>query len=325
MSSEVKTRFWMRSEFWLGSNLQRGGLFFVAAYIGWRLGTRTLSWLIDCVAANFHNDIRATFRMIPLLVLVCVICRWFHIYDTNQQGKRSFWSQNDWLLGKIWVRLLVLGCAILGGFILGQCASPLLLNFFPESIYGGVRAVAGAAPITLPTFLVLWWFRTYDARQQLQRANFEMGVKQIDIDTPISIEIGVEILKNVSKVTSFYDREIRLAFIKRLKRPVADTKANTAIKEGGYRYGYAQYMLRWMIARSVKADLNNMELRHQEFTLEEVTLLRILELSDVENPTAKTFPIDFEECKFTGDMSEDIFFEGCEDYKEQYYTPPAVF
>ena len=234
---------------------------------------------------------------------------------SSKVKKRSWLSRHDWLLGKIWVRLLVLGWATVGGFILGQSASPWLLYFFPESIYGGVRVVAGAVPITLPTFLVLWWFRTYDSRQQLQRANFEMGVKQIDSDTPISIEIGVEILKNVSKVTSSYDREIHLAFLKRLKRPVADTPANTELKSGGYRYGYAQHIFRWMIARGGKWDLRSMQLQFQEFTINDVTLERILALSNVTSPKPATLRISFKECRFADGMTAALFFRGHNQYR----------
>ena len=194
------------------------------------------------------------------------------------------WMRSDSWLGGMWRRAGVLGCAVVGGFILGQCVSPWLLYFFPESIYGGVRVIAGTVPLTLPTFFALWWFRTYDSRQQLQRANFETGVGHIASDTPIRIEIGTQILVEVSKVTSAFDSEIALTFIKRLKRFPETSDKNLALLRGGYTWSYAQHMLKWLFQdyqrRNKRHDLGGVELRYQEFadTTAKITICEMLEM-----------------------------------------------
>ena len=242
---------------------------------------------------------------------------------SSKSEKRGF-MWNDFLLNGIGRRLGVLVfVALIGGKVLAHLfASNWWFCWFPVGTHEALAHVVAATPFTVPTFLALWWFRTYDARQQLQRANFEAGVVLIASDTPISIEIGTQILLEVSKVTSAFDREIRLTFIKRLKRPSADTKVNTEMKAAGYRYGYAQHMFRWLLARGGKWDLNNMQLQYQEFTVSDVTLGAILGLSEDANPTPDTFPINFKNCDFAGDMEPEVFFECYDDYKNHHYYPP---
>ena len=184
----------------------------------------------------------------------------------SSTSEKRGWMLGDFFLGNMWWRVVVLGCAVLGGFFLGQCISPWLLCFFPDKPYGDTRTVIGAIPFTLPTFLALWWFRTYDTRQQNLRANFDTGVGHIASDTPIRIEIGAKILINVSQATSSYDREISTAFIRRLKRFPAETDANRNLLKRGYRFAYAQHMLKWLKDRGEKHELELLDLRYQEFT-----------------------------------------------------------
>ena len=236
---------------------------------------------------------------------------------SSKSKKRNLKWSDPWL-GGIWRRLGVLLVAAGIGLVSVKYFSPWLICFFPEYLYGDIRTVVGAAPLTLPTFLVLWWFRTYDSITRGMRDNFEAGVAHIAKDIPISIEIGVGIIISVSEVTSSFDNEIRLTFMKRLKRPVADTQANNALTFSGYRYGYAQHIFRWMMARGGKWDLSNIKLQYQEFTGNEVTLEKILELSNFKNPTPKTFPINFDGCRFA---DKDHFFKGYDDYKKNPNPP----
>ena len=220
----------------------------------------------------------------------------------------------DFCLGSMWHRLGVLLIAAGLGFALGYVVSPELLTIFSEEIFGDVRTVVGAAPFTLPTFLALWWFRTYDSRQQSLRANFETGVQHVASDTPAHIEIGVEILKNVSAVTSSYDREIRTAFIWRLKQFPAVTEANRKLLHANYRFAYAQHILRWIAAHGGKWDLTRIDLRYQEFTFADVTLASILNLQDASQfGDSNEFEpammkIKAGGCRFTGNMTKQNFF-----------------
>ena len=185
---------------------------------------------------------------------------------------KNLWARLNRHLGKMWVRLVVLLIAAAIGAALVKWASPWFLCFFPVSVYGDIRTIIGAAPFTLPVFLALWWFRTYDSFQGDWRANFEAGVAHIASDTPIRIEIGTVILINIAEATSSYDREIRTTFIRRLKRSPADTDKNHEMLTHGYRFAYAQHMLKWLQIprtkkdKNKKYDLNLLDLRYQEFT-----------------------------------------------------------
>ena len=193
---------------------------------------------------------------------------------------KSLWARLNRHLGKMWVRLLALVFAALGGFILGKVGSPWFLGLFPEEIYGDARTVISAIPFTLPTFLTLWWFRTYDSLQSDWRANFEAGVAHIASNTPTRIEIGTEMLKNVSKVTSIYNREISTAFIRRLNQCPAEAEANPKLLDTATGWGYAQQMLKWLKNQNKKFALHYVDLRNQDFTanIEGITVCDLLNM-----------------------------------------------
>lgn len=194
---------------------------------------------------------------------------------------KSLWARLNRHLGKMWVRLLALVFAALGGFILGKVGSPWLLGLFPEEMYGDVRTVIGAIPFTLPTFLTLWWFRTYDSLQSDWRANFEAGIDHIASNTPTRIEVGTEMLKNVSKVTSIYNREISTAFIRRLNESPAEAEANRKMLDTSTGWKYAQQMLKWLLNQNEKYDLGFVDLRNQDFTdvLDGITICDLLNVN----------------------------------------------
>lgn len=72
--------------------------------------------------------------------------------------------------------------------------------------------------------LTLWGFRTYDARQQIAKSQAQIyqghyvtGMDKIAKTDSFNISIGVQILTEVSQSTREFDKNIRLAFIKRLQ------------------------------------------------------------------------------------------------------------
>ena len=184
----------------------------------------------------------------------------------------------------MWVRLFVLLLAVPFAYHVGGYLVDFMESHFPVVVGDGFGGEANRQPtqqqisneymrkVLTPTayslmfFLALWWFRTYDSLQRDWRANFEAGVNHVASDTPIRIEIGTAILINVSKRTSAYNREIAIAFTKRLKRSPADTDKNKDIVSNGYRWGYAQHMLKWLQNQNEKRDLDFLDLRYQEFT-----------------------------------------------------------
>lgn len=204
----------------------------------------------------------------------------------SSKSKERGFMWNDFFLNGIGRRLGVLVVvALIGGKVLAHLlASNWWFCWFPVGTHEVLAHIVSAAPFTVPTFVALWWFRTYDSRQQLQRANFEAGVGHIASDTPIRIEIGTQILVEVSRVTSAFDSEIALTFIKRLKRFPDTSEKNTAILRGGYNWGYAQHMLKWLLKdyrrRNKPHDLNRVELRYQEFadTTAKITICEMLEM-----------------------------------------------
>lgn len=187
-------------------------------------------------------------------------------------------------LGKMWVRLFLLLLAAPLAYCVGGYLSGIMESHFPvDAIDGSIseasrqaaekiksheymRKVFTPTAYSLTFFLALWWFRTYDSLQRDWRANFEAGVNHVASDTPIRIEIGTAILINVSERTSAYNREIAIAFTKRLKRSPADTDKNKDLVANGYRWGYAQHMLKWLQNQNEKRDLDFLDLRYQEFT-----------------------------------------------------------
>ena len=229
---------------------------------------------------------------------------------SSKAKKRCSLKRGDCWLGGMWRRAGLLVVAVAFGIFLAKCVSPWLLCFLGSGVHDAVKAAVGAATFTSPIFLTLWWFRTYDSRQQLQRANFEAGVGLIASDTPIRIEIGTQILLEVSKVTSAFDIEIALTFVKRLKRYPAETAKNEGIVTGGYRWGYAQHMLKWLAndyeRRNKKRDLENLNLRNQEFTNTEaqITIFEVLEMHTGESLTADVTGCDDDIKSFLGNCSD---------------------
>ena len=226
----------------------------------------------------------------------------------------SWWARINPLLGKMWARLVLLIITATIGAALGKCLSPWLLCFFPENLYGDIRTVIGAVPFTLPTFLALWWFRTYDSIKRDLRDNFEAGVNHVASDTPIRIEIGTEILQNVSELTSAYNREIAITFIKRLKRSPADIEENNGVAYSDSRWGYAQHMLKWLKDHhryNSDYDLKGLDLRHQEFT-SATARITICEVVDMH--AGKYLTVDVAGCN---DNDLNNFFKYCDSAYEQ--------
>ena len=68
-------------------------------------------------------------------------------------------------------------------------------------------------------FLTLWFFRTYDVREQIGQQDFHDALRMLADDKLVSQEIAVLRLIDISKKTKVYDDTIKLAFIKRMKAP----------------------------------------------------------------------------------------------------------
>ena len=179
---------------------------------------------------------------------------------------KNLWVHLTSLLGTMSARLVVLLVASAIGVALVKCVSPWVLCFFPVSVYGDIRTVIGAAPFTLPVFLALWWFRTYDSFQADWRAKFNEGIAHVVSEMPARIEIGAVMLISISEATSSYDREISAAFIRRLNQSPTETEENRNLLNKSNGWGYAQLMIEWLTKQNKKFNLHYMDLRNQSFT-----------------------------------------------------------
>ena len=126
-------------------------------------------------------------------------------------------------------------------------------------------------------FLTLWFFRTYDVREQIGQQDFHDALRMLADDKLVSQEIAVLRLIDISKKNKIYDDTIKLAFIKRMKAPykeVDEALAKTKIskdkeetqeteafrlkiilKKIEYRT-YAQYIFRWLGKRYTRDELD---------------------------------------------------------------------
>ena len=198
---------------------------------------------------------------------------------------------------------LLFGAAVLG-LLTGKCVFLIINCMF--DVIPEVQKYLKPICVSFPIFLALWWFRTRDSRQQIaasnaqiQQANFTSGMDKLVQNRPLQIDVGVMILLEVSKKTDAFDKEIRLAFIKRLKeKPTMPTQpTDVEVPNEGKmaefalqfpkRLSYAQHILRWLIAKqdnyAKKPDLSGMRCDYQEFKGAELQLVKIL-------PTPKEAP-----------------------------------
>lgn len=205
----------------------------------------------------------------------------------------KFSKHFQWLLSNKWMRVLWLGLAGFAGVMLLKHCGRDMLDFldiakiestktdddasdYPASVRGYF-----VLPI-LSIFVVfaLWVFRTYDTRQQieqtnrqLQQTNFAKGMDNLVSNNPLRVEIGVILLMEVSKATSTFDKEIRLAFIKRLKESIVKSEEMKFQEGVSNRLSYAQYIIQWLINHpkvgGKKPDLIGMNCECQEFTADQ--------------------------------------------------------
>ena len=128
-------------------------------------------------------------------------------------------------------------------------------------------------------FLTLWFFRTYDVREQIGQQDFHDALRMLADDKLVSQEIAVLRLIDISKKNKVYNDIIKLAFIKRMKAPYKEAKeaakksqmktAKLIIKafQQVERRTYAQYIFRWLRKEYNKGELDlvNLDLSCQDF------------------------------------------------------------
>ena len=194
------------------------------------------------------------------------------------------------LIDSYLIRFLILCSAAIVGCFIYKPTFSFLDGLFEFS--GSIDKYLEPLLLALPVFVCLWLFRTYDTQQQIHQGNFVTGVNKLVQDSPMVIDVGVEILLQVSAKTDAFDDAIRLAFIKRLKErpqiPEIPSAEGSRGKEGmeelslkfPMRLTYAQYILQWLIAKQAnyptKPDLAGMCCEYQKFKIAGLDLVKIL-------------------------------------------------
>ena len=124
------------------------------------------------------------------------------------------------------------------------------------------------------TFLTLWFFRTYDVREQIGQQDFHDALRMLADDKLVSQEIAVLRLIDISKKTKVYDDTIKTAFIKRMKAPYKEAKEkqeltnkDAEILKRLLKRDYARYIFCWIKERYKRKelDLRDLDLRSQYF------------------------------------------------------------
>jgi len=172
-------------------------------------------------------------------------------------------------------RFFILAVAGILGVVLFKFCGEWLLCLF--GVTGRARDYLVLPMLSFFVFVALWFFRTHDTRQRIEQANqqmqqekFNKGMDNLVSDNPLRVDIGVALLLEASDVMSAFDKEIRIAFIKRLKELPEKLDGRRVMEMRANRLSYAQYIIQWLInhprADGAPFDLRGMDCRYQEFT-----------------------------------------------------------
>ncbi len=115
---------------------------------------------------------------------------------------------------------LICVCAVgyYGGISLGQFAT---VNFFLERVTQdmGVAEYLATVVVGIPVFILLWYFRTRDVRQQIEKTqaqlwqnHFNNAIENLTSDSFLKEEIGIKSLIKLSETTTEFNELIIIAF-----------------------------------------------------------------------------------------------------------------
>ncbi len=146
----------------------------------------------------------------------------------------------DFMRDNIYFRLICL-CMVgyYGGIHLGKFANT---QFFLERVTKdvGVAEYLATVVVGIPVFILLWYFRTRDVRQQIEKTqaqlwqnHFNNAFENLISDSITQKEIGVKSLINLSKASLEFNELITIAF----ESTINEFQHNIS-KEGGIYYIY---------------------------------------------------------------------------------------
>ena len=135
--------------------------------------------------------------------------------------RRFIWDINSVydVRDNIGLRLICV-CAVgyYGGISLGQFAT---VNFFLERVTQdmGVAEYLATVVVGIPVFILLWYFRTRDVRQQIEKTqaqlwqnHFNNAIENLTSDSFLKEDIGIKSLIKLSETTTEFNELIIIAF-----------------------------------------------------------------------------------------------------------------
>ncbi len=135
--------------------------------------------------------------------------------------RRFIWDINSVydVRDNIGLRLICV-CAVgyYGGISLGQFAT---VNFFLERVTQdmGVAEYLATVVVGIPVFILLWYFRTRDVRQQIEKTqaqlwqnHFNNAIENLTSDSIVKEDIGIKSLIKLSETTTEFNELIIIAF-----------------------------------------------------------------------------------------------------------------
>ena len=284
------TSFKRSGKKWLNSRGFRFTILYGVTIVGCLFCKPAFSFL--GVALGFNDSIGKYLNPLLSPALLAFLCLWyFPLYQ------KFFWWLERVLDNKS-VRALILGCLI-------SAQIYWLYQSNPKDL-GDVFAIFKSYPFdnghiifTVLTFFVLWLFRTIDARQRIHQANLTVAFNLIASGQPVNIEMAAQVCWRISRATSVFNKEIRIAFVKCLKRGQSNSPENKRLIAKNYRWSYAQHMLHWLQKYAdKKADLRNLDLSGQEFT-STTAQIKYADICVMHNSRyGKELNIDFGGCRF---------------------------
>ncbi len=201
---------------------------------------------------------------------------------------------------KKWMRFFILFLLAALGLWAGQDISACLVEFFSLNTVlnpnPNLNEYLDIVIIGIPVLIALWYFRTYDTRQQIYQSDLFKGLDNLASDNSLQVDIGVAMLIEVSKKVPSFNETIKTAFVYRLKNIIAsrlEEKASIVPKIDGYDpspnysnfLSYSQHIIRWLIEykkqnKGIEYDLDGMDLSYQEFNSNDKKIL----FEDLINP-----------------------------------------
>ena len=177
--------------------------------------------------------------------------------------KQIIRESESWIERKI-ARLAFLILMALLGLFAGQKISSYTAQVFclSDNLKGYFEPFA----VSVFVVIALWFFRTYDTRQKIYQDDLFKGLDNLASSNPLQVDIGVAMLREISKKVPSFNEIIKVAFIRRLKNMPGDHEH----KDGNF-LSYAQHIMQWLIRykkenQHVNFNLNGLDLSYQEFT-----------------------------------------------------------